>query len=224
MFDYLFNNFNRVWPRLVEHLEISFTSLLFAMLIALPLGLLLNRVTRLATPVLAVLGIIYTIPSFALFVFLIPFTGIGPRTAIIALTIYALVVVVRNTMVAFNSVSPDVKEAARGMGMSSLQVLWKIEVPLALPIIVAGMRIGALSTIGLTTIAAWIGAGGLGQLLKDGINNTGKLYAGVICVAAIAILTDILFRLIERTVRVPVASNQGTTTPLYRRIFRMQPR
>jgi osmoprotectant transport system permease protein len=203
MFDYLFNDFDRVWPRLVEHVILSAEALFFAILIALPLGLLLSRVSRLATPVLVVLGIIYTIPSLALFVFLVPFTGIGAKPAIIALTAYALVVLVRNTMVAFNGVDPMVKEAARGMGMSGLQVLWRIEIPLAMPVMVAGLRIAALSTISLATIAAWISAGGLGQLLKDGINNTSKLFAGIIAVAAIAIITDILFRLLERTVKVP---------------------
>jgi osmoprotectant transport system permease protein len=203
MFDYLFNDFDRVWPRVVEHVILCAEALFIAMLIALPLGLLLSRVSRLATPVLIVLGIIYTIPSLALFVFLVPFTGIGAKPAIIALTLYALVVLVRNTMVAFNGVDPMVKEAARGMGMSGLQVLWRIEIPLALPVIVAGMRIAALSTISLATIAAWISAGGVGQLLKDGINNTSKLFAGIIAVAAIAILTDLLFRLLERTVKVP---------------------
>jgi osmoprotectant transport system permease protein len=205
MFDYLFQHFDRVWPRLVEHLEISAISLAIAMLIALPLGLLLSRVPKLATPVLVVLGIIYTIPSFALFVLLIQIPGvdIGAKPAIIALTLYALVVVVRNTMVAFNGVDPAVKEAALGMGMSGSQILWRIEIPLALPVIVAGMRIGALSTIGLTTVAAYVGAGGLGAILHEGINNAPKLYAGVISVAALAILTDLLFRGLERTVRVP---------------------
>jgi osmoprotectant transport system permease protein len=205
MFDYLFQHFDRVWPRLVEHLEISAISLVIAMLIALPLGLLLSRVSRLATPVLVVLGIIYTIPSFALFVLLIQIPGvdIGAKPAIIALTLYALVVVVRNTMVAFNGVDPAVKEAALGMGMSGPQILWRIEIPLAMPVIVAGMRIGALSTIGLTTVAAYVGAGGLGAILQEGINNAPKLYAGVISVAVLAILTDLLFRGLERTVRVP---------------------
>jgi osmoprotectant transport system permease protein len=190
---------------MVEHLYLSGVSLLFATLIALPLGLLLSRRPGLATPVLAVLGIIYTIPSFALFAFLVtvPFIGIGAPTAIVALTAYALVVLVRNTMVAFNGVERTVKEAAVGMGMDARQVLVKVEVPLAMPVIVAGLRIGALSTIGLATIAAWVGGLGLGQLLKDGINNESRLYAGIICIAGIAILTDLIFRLLERTVRVP---------------------
>lgn len=203
--DYLINSFDRVWPRLVEHLYLSGLSLAIATLISLPLGLLLSRQARLATPVLTVLSIIYTIPSFALFAFLVtvPFIGIGAPTAIVALTAYALVVLVRNTMVAFNGVDKGVKDAAVGMGMDSRQVLVKIEMPLALPLIVAGLRIGALSTIGLTTIAAWVGGLGLGQLLKDGINNESKLYAGLICIAGIAIVTDLLFRLLARTVRVP---------------------
>jgi osmoprotectant transport system permease protein len=203
MFDYLFNNFDRVWPRIVEHITLVGEALFFAILIALPLGLLLSRLAWLATPVLGVLGIVYTIPSLALLIFFVPYFGIGPKPAIIALTAYALVVLVRNTMVAFNGVDPMVKEAARGMGMSSAQILWRIEIPLALPITVAGLRIAALSTISLATIAAWISAGGLGQLLKDGINNPPKLVAGIVAVAAIAILTDILFRLLEHTVKVP---------------------
>ena len=203
--DYLINNIDLVWPRLVEHLYLSGVSLVLAALIALPLGLLLNRKPRLGTPVLTVLGIIYTIPSFAMFAFLVtvPFIGIGAPTAIVALTAYGLVVLARNTMVAFNSVDRAVKDAAVGMGMDSRQVLARIELPLALPVIVAGVRIAALSTIALATIAAWVGGLGLGQLLKDGINNDSKLYAGIICIAGIAILTDGLFRLLARTVRVP---------------------
>lgn len=210
--DYLFNRFDRVWPRLVEHLTISSISLLIALVIALPLGLFLSRRQDVATPVLVVLGIIYTIPSFALFAFLVPFTGIGAQPAIIALVLYSLVVLVRNTMVGFNGVDPAVKEAARGMGMSSSQVLWRVEVPLALPVIVAGARIATLATVALTSIAAWIGAGGLGQLLREGINSSSKLYAGVICVGAMAIGFDLIFRLVERIVQVPTGSQKRTAT------------
>ncbi len=202
---YLFEHFDRVWPLIVQHFWISGTSLAIALVIALPLGLFISRKQALATPVLIVLGVVYTIPSFALFAFLVPFTGIGAQPAIIALTAYALVVLVRNTMVAFNGVDRGVIEAARGMGMSNPQILWRIEIPLALPIVVAGIRIAALSTIGLTTIAAWIGAGGLGQLLRDGMNDPtySKLYGGIIAIGAIAIVADLLFRLVERLVSIP---------------------
>lgn len=207
---YLFNDFDKIWPRLIEHLTISGLSLLIAFLIALPLGLLLSRAPALATPVLAVLGIIYTIPSLAFFAFLVslPFIGIGAQPAVIALTAYALVVLVRNTMVAFNGVDRSVKEAARGMGMSGSQMLWRIEVPLALPVIVAGARIATLSTLSLTTIGAWIGAGTLGQLLKDGLTRPSKLYAGVICIGVLAVAADLLFRLIERSVDAPRRSTR----------------
>ena len=199
---YLFDNFDVVWPRVLEHLTIVGISLSIALIISMPVGLFLSRKQSIATPVLGVLGVIYTIPSFALFAFLVPITGIGAQPAIIALVAYSLVVLVRNTMVGFNGVDRSVIEAARGMGMNGRQQLWRIEVPLALPVIVAGMRIATLSTIGLTTIAAWIGAGGLGQLLKDGINNPSKLYAGVIAVGVMAIGADLLFRLLEKQVGV----------------------
>lgn len=214
---YLFEHFSdRVWPRMVEHILISGVSLLIAMAIALPLGLLLSRAQKLATPVLVVLSIVYTIPSFALFAFLVPFTSIGPRPAIIALVAYALVVLVRNTMLAFNGVDAGVKEAAKGMGMSTAQILWRIEVPLALPIIVAGVRIAALATIGLTTIAAWIAAGGLGQLLRDGMNDPtySKLYAGIISIGAIAVAADLIFRTIGRLVSVPTGKRASRRAPL----------
>jgi osmoprotectant transport system permease protein len=185
-------------------------SMLIALVIALPLGFFLSRKRGAATPVLIFLGILYTIPSFALLAFLVPFTGIGEQPAIIALTMYALVVLVRNTMVAFSGVDPDIIEAAQGMGMSGVQQVWKVEIPLALPVIVAGIRISTLSTISLTTIAAWIGAGGLGQLLKDGMSDPtySKLWAGVICVAALAIASDLVLRWVERLVAVPTAKTR----------------
>lgn len=217
---YLFEHFSdRVWPRMAEHIMISGASLLIALVVALPLGLALSRLQRFATPVLVLLGIIYTIPSFALFAFLVPFTGIGVEPAVIALVSYALVVLVRNTMVAFNSVDPAVKEAAKGMGMSQGRVLRRVEIPLALPIIVAGMRIAALSTIGLTTVAAWIGAGGMGQLLRDGMNDPtySKLYAGIISIGAIAVVSDIIFRTIGRLVSTPT-SNSATQSAALRTI------
>ncbi|MDQ3706240.1 MAG: ABC transporter permease [Chloroflexota bacterium] len=204
---YLLESFDRVWPRLVEHLNIVSISMLVAAAISLPLGIALSRVRALATPVLVVLGIVYTIPSFAFLALLVPITGLGQRSAIVALSAYALVVITRNTIVAFEGVDPSVKEAALGMGMSSGQLLRRIEVPLAMPVVLAGLRLATLSTIALATIAAWTGAGGLGLLLKDGINNPPKLYAGVICVAGMAVAADLLYRLVERRYR-----GQGRST------------
>lgn len=203
---YLFENFSdKVWPRMLEHITLSATALAIALVIALPLGLAISKLKRAAAPVLGVLDVIYTIPSFALFAFLVPIMGIGTTPALTALSAYALVVLTHNTMIAFNGVDPAVREAARGMGMGPLRALWRVEVPLALPIMIAGIRIAALSTVGLTTIAAWIGAGGMGQLLRDGMNDPtySKLYAGIISIGLIAVAADLFFRLLERLVSVP---------------------
>jgi osmoprotectant transport system permease protein len=206
---YLLEYPDRVWPRFVEHLTLSVSALLIAVVISLPLGLLLNRIKPLRDPVLFVLDMFYTIPSFALFALLVPIMGLGPEPAIVALIVYSLFILVRNTMVGYDGVDPAVKEAAWGMGMSRRQVLWRIETPLAFPVILAGIRIATLSTVGLATIAAWIGAGGLGSLLRDGLGgidlpfNQSKLYAGLICIGAIALGADLLFRFIERRVAVP---------------------
>ncbi len=196
--DYLVEHFDIVWARAVEHLTISAVSVALAVAISLPVGVVLSRRGALAGPVLGVLGALYTVPSLALFALLVPFTGIGARPAITALVIYSLFILVRNTLVALTTLDPAVVEAARGMGMSGLQVLMRIELPLAMPLIVAGIRIASLSTIGLTTVAAWVGAGGLGQLLKDGINNPPRLYAGVIAVGLMALGADLLMRLLQR--------------------------
>lgn len=201
---YLFDHLDRVWPRFVEHLYLSAAALAIALVIALPLGLILNRVRPLRDPVLFVLDMLYTIPSFALFALLVPIMGLGAQPAITALTIYSLFILARNTLVGYDGVDPAVKEAALGMGMDRRQVLWRIETPLALPVIIAGIRIATLSTVGLATIAAWIGAGGLGQLLRDSLGNLdlainqSKLYAGLICIATIALSADLFFRLVER--------------------------
>ena len=154
---------------------------------------------------MGIFDVVYTIPGLAVFAFLLtlPGIGIGLQPAVIALAGYSLFILVRNTVVAYNGVDPAIIEAAKGMGMSSAQRLWKVETPLAMPVILAGLRIATLSTIGLATIAAWVGAGGLGQLLREGIRNPSKLYAGVLCVALMAIGFDLAFRFVERRVGIP---------------------
>ncbi len=199
--DYLLNHFDRVWPRFVEHLQITGLTLALALLIALPVGLLISRWPRLNTPVLGLFGVIYTIPSLALFAFMIPFLGLGTQTAVIVLVAYSQLALVRNINIAFRGLDPAVLEAARGIGMTPRQVLWQVELPLAIPVILAGVRIATLAIISLATIAAWIGAGGLGQMLLNGVSqdNPNVVIAGVICVTALALAADGLFRLIEWT-------------------------
>lgn len=182
-----------VAQRFGEHLWLSGVSLALALLIALPLGIATARDQRLDGPVLGALGILYTVPSLALFVALIPIAGLGRRTALIALVAYAQVFLVRNLVTGLRGVDPAIREAARGLGMSPAQQLRRIDLPLALPAILAGVRIAAVSTIGLATLGALINAGGLGTLLFEGVaqDNGGKIRAGVIAVSGLALVFNV---------------------------------
>ncbi len=197
---YLFTNFAEVGMRFGQHLWMTLLALGIALLIALPIGILITRVKRLERPVMTVLNVLYTVPSLALLVLLIPFVGLGLDNAVIVLVVYAQVILVRNIVVGLNGVEPAVVEAARGMGMSRLQRLVRVELPLALPIILAGVRIATVTIIGIGSVAALINAGGLGRLLFDGVsqNHEGKIIAGSIAVAALAGLSNLLLRLLER--------------------------
>ncbi|HZB95694.1 MAG TPA: ABC transporter permease [Herpetosiphonaceae bacterium] len=188
--------------RFGQHLSMTLLALAIALLIALPLGILITRIKRLERPVMAVLGILYTIPSLALLVLLIPIVGLGLKNAVIVLVIYAQVILVRNIVVGLNGVEPAVVEAARGMGMNGWQRLLRVEMPLALPIILAGIRIATVTIIGIGAVAALINAGGIGRILFDGVsqNNEQKIIAGSIAAAFLAGLANALLRLAERHV------------------------
>src|SRR5689334_1733557 len=189
--NYLIRNFFRpsagaasIAQLIVQHLQITAIALGISLLIALPLGVLITRIKWLRGPVLGVLGLIYTIPSLAMFVLLIPFSGLGQTTAVIALVAYAQLVLVRNTAVGLSGVDPAIIEAARGMGMNGWQRFWRVEFPLALPLILAGLRLAAIAVIGIGTIAAFISAGGLGTLLFIGVSsgNRNQIVAGGIAI------------------------------------------
>src|SRR5262249_11913667 len=150
---------------LLAHLQITATALVIALLIALPLGTLLANRPRLTGPVMGFLGLLYTIPSLALIVILIPFTGLNATGVIIALVIYAQVILVRNSVAGLTGIDRAIVEAARGMGMNPWQTWWRVQIPLALPVILAGVRIAAVVCIGIATIGAKFNAGGLGVLL-----------------------------------------------------------
>jgi osmoprotectant transport system permease protein len=183
-----------------QHLSLVGTAMLIALLIALPLGVLVARWKKGGDTILGVLGILYTIPSLALLVLLIPLVGLGFKAAIITLVIYAQLVLVRNVAVGLRSVDPAVIEAARGMGMSAWERLRMVEVPIALPIIIAGVRIAALSTIAIATVASLINAGGLGRTLFEGVSqgNKPKVIVGALAVSLLAIIVDQILRLMER--------------------------
>jgi len=186
-----------------EHLLLVAISTALAVCVGVPLGLALARRPRLARPVLGFAGVVQTIPSLALFGLLIPLPllgGIGARTAIVALVVYALLPILRNTYAGIRSVDPAIVEAATGLGMTTGQRLWLVELPLALPVVLAGVRIATVVSIGLATIAAAIGAGGLGVLIYRGIATVDNrlILAGALPAAVLALAADGLLGWIER--------------------------
>ncbi|SIS37331.1 ABC transporter permease/substrate-binding protein [Salimicrobium flavidum] len=190
------------WVKIWEHLQISLISLVIAVIIAVPLGLILTRYKRTAEPIIQMTAVLQTIPSLAVLAFLIPFFGIGQTPAIIALIAYGLLPILRNTYTGISEVDNSLIEAATGMGMNSIKRLSKVELPLAMPVIMAGIRTSMVLIVGTTTIAALIGAGGLGDLILLGLDRGGDInliLLGAIPAALLAIILDIVLRLFEKT-------------------------
>ncbi|HEX6508805.1 MAG TPA: ABC transporter permease [Chloroflexota bacterium] len=189
-----------VFTQFGQHLRLTAVTLLISLAIAVPIGTLIARFPILYTPLIALFGIVYTIPSLALLAFLVAYVGIGQTSALIALVAYAQFILVRNVVVGLRSVDPVVIDAARGMGMNNWQILLKVEYPLALPVILGGIRIAVVATIAIATIAALVDAGGLGQLLFEGINNgnNSEIEVGAIAVSLLAVIADIILRLVDR--------------------------
>jgi osmoprotectant transport system permease protein len=184
----------------LEHIGLTFISLLIAVLIGLPLGIYITRSKKAAGLILGAAGILQTIPSIALLGFMIPLLGIGPVPAITALFLYALLPIIRNTFTGIRNVDPVVKEAAVAMGMTNAQVLFKVELILAFPVIMAGIRTATVINVGVGTLAAYIAAGGLGEFIFGGIalNNTNMILAGAIPAALLAIILDFLLSLVQK--------------------------
>ena len=199
MIQYLQNNQDTVVTAFTQHLRLSVVALLIALAIALPLGVAIARYARLSDAVVGVLGIVYTIPSLALLAVLVVIVGIGTLPATIALVVYAQFALVRNIVTGLRGVDPAIVEAAQGMGMSPLQVLARIKLPLALPVIIAGLRIATVTVIGIAAIAAIDDAGGLGSLLYEGENNgyNEEIVAGAVATGVLALAADLILRAIE---------------------------
>ena len=157
--------------RVLQHLGLTLLAVGIGLLISLPLAILAYRHRRLYAPITWVTGVLYTIPSLAAFALLLPFFGLTRTTALIPLASYTLLILIRNAVTGLRGVDPDVKEAARGMGYTERQLLWRVEIPLALPAIVAGVRIATVTTIGLVTVTALVGQGGLGALMLGGFRR-----------------------------------------------------
>jgi len=181
-------------------LYLSLVSLAIACLLAIPLGILLTRLPRLVNPAFAVISVVQTIPSLALLGFLIPFVGIGTTPAIIALSLFSLLPILQNTYTGISEVDKSLIEAGRGMGMKERQIIWMVQLPLARGVIIAGVRTATVHTIGMTTIASFIGAGGLGELIISGISRMDnfRLLEGAIPVAVLAVAFSLLLLLFNR--------------------------
>ncbi len=187
----------------LEHLYLVMIAISISLLIGIPLGILVTRKPELNQPILGFANIMQTIPSLALFGLLIPIPiigGIGDRSAIIALTLYSLLPIIRNTYTGISGVDPAIREAGKGMGMTDWQLLFQVEIPLAMPVILAGIRVATVIAIGLATVAAAIGAGGLGVFIFRGIQtiNNQLLLAGAIPSALMALIADFGLGFIEK--------------------------
>ncbi len=203
LWEFFVSNFDEVLRLTGEHLWMVFVSITVAAVIGIPAGVVITRKPGLEKGILGFANVVQTIPSLALFGFLIPLPvlgGIGASTAILALILYALLPITRSTYAGIQGVNPSVKEAGRGMGMTDLQLLWQVEIPLALGVILAGIRVAAITSVGIATIAAAIGAGGLGMYIFRGVAgvNTTLILAGSIPAALLALLTDFGLGWVER--------------------------
>jgi osmoprotectant transport system permease protein len=178
----------------VEHLAITVTAVVLAVLIAFPLALLARRYARLETSIMGVSTALYTVPSLALFPLLVPFTGITATTVVIGLALYALTILVRSMLDGLASVPDDVRESARGLGYGQVSQLFRIDLPLALPVMMAGLRVATVSTVALTTVGALVANGGLGNLIAEGVltNFKAELLAACVLCVAIAVILDVL--------------------------------
>ncbi|MDF2596454.1 MAG: Proline/glycine betaine ABC-type transport system, permease component [Clostridia bacterium] len=184
----------------LDHFKICMLTMFFSILIAVPISLMLTKHRRLSKGVMAVLGAIYAIPSMALFAMLVPYMGLGTTTAIFVLVLYNQSILVRNTVAGFDSVDKMAVESAIGMGMSPWQVFTKVQLPIALPVILSGIRIAMIATIGSATIAATINAGGIGALLFDGLQtmNFVKMIWGTILAASFALIFNMILERLEK--------------------------
>ena len=192
---YLHDRYHDLVHATVQHLWITAYALALGVVIAFPLALVARRIPRLKAYILGASTAIYTIPSLALFPFLVPFTGITAKTVVIGLALYALTILVRSTLSGLNGVPDEVRESATGLGYGPTRLLFRVELPLALPVMMAGLRVATVSTVALTTVGTLVSYGGLGNLIEDGVRTDFKaelLAAGVLCVVLAVVLDGMI--------------------------------
>ena len=200
---WLANNWSEVAVALYEHVLIALTALAIAAAISFLLGVWAARRPRVFAATIAATGALYTIPTLAFLALLIPLVGLGKTNVIIAMVAFSLVIMTRNVATGIRDAPADIVDAAKGMGMSERQVLFRIELPLALPVIVAGLRIATVTVISVTTVGAYVNAGGLGTLIFNGIatDHAPKIWTGALIVCALAVVSDVALTRAEQALR-----------------------
>ena len=201
--NWFLRNWTTVAQALWEHIAISLTALTIAFALSLARGIVAARRKRLYSAVMTLSGILYTIPTLAFLAFLIPVVGLGRTNAIITMVAFSLMILIRSVATGIREVPADVIDAARGMGMSNAQIMRRIELPLALPLIVAGLRVSAVTVISVTVVAAYVNAGGLGTLIFNGIasDHPAKIWAGALMVCLLSVVVDLALALTERRLK-----------------------
>lgn len=226
LYAYIINNMPLIAQSVVGHIQLTLISILIAIAIGVPLGILISYIKPIKQPVLGFANLVQAIPSIALLGFLVPFLGIGEKPAVFMVVVYSLLPIIKNTTTGLASINKETIEAAEGIGMTRFQVLMKVKLPLALPVIMAGVRISAVTSVGLVTLAAFIGAGGLGYLIYSGIRtvNTMQILSGAIPACLLALLVDAVFSIIEvlatpacfrNTPQQPLNKNKGDNIYVY---------
>lgn len=204
-------NLPEIGAAFLEHVQLTLIAVVLGIVISVPAGVLAYRHRRVYPPMNFLAGAFYTIPSLALFAFLAPYTGLSTLTAEIGLVGYTLSILIRNVVTGLTGVPADAREAAAGMGLSSRQLLWRVELPLAFPVILAGVRLASVATIGLVTITALIGKGGLGQLILSGLDRffSTPIVVGAALSVLFALAADAAFSLAERRLAPWSAAGRG---------------
>lgn len=212
-FQYMSANYAEVFAYAMDHIEMTLIAVAFAIVIGVPLGIIISYASKASKPVLAVANVIQAIPSMAMLGFMIPLMGIGKIPSVVAVVLYSLLPIIKNTYTGITNVNKDTLEAAKGIGLTKTQVLFKIQIPLALPVIMSGVRIASVTAVGLMTIAAYIGAGGLGFLVFSGIRmvDNNQILAGAIPACILALIVDYFLGLIESLVT-PISLQNGSIT------------
>lgn len=198
-FEFVLERKEQILSLLIEHMTLTTIAILFSILIGIPLGILITNVKQLRKPVLGAINILQAVPSMALLGLLIPLLGIGGVPAVAMVVVYSLLPIVKNTFTALTNIDPNILESARGMGLTKSQTLFKIMIPISLPVIMSGVRISAVTAVGLMTLAAFIGAGGLGYLVFSGVQtvNNNMILAGAIPACILALIIDFIFSKVE---------------------------